>query len=267
MSKIDFIKNKYSISVLILLVCMGADILLHRGMSRVMLPSAFTEKIKPFNLDPVFNPVSITGKSWLKEVNTAERLQNLDPATPGFECDVYFDTTLHQYFVYHDSTKISGQRLDSLLSIYQQRDLKSSIWFDLKNLSNLNCNRAVAEMNRLHSIYDLSGKTIIESPEATCLQQFFNQHYFTSYYIPFFNPYKMEETQLVESLESIAATLKKYPTCAISGYYFQYPVLKKFFPNYPILTWSDRSRTSVVSLAFNRQLQQDSLVKVVLYNK
>jgi hypothetical protein len=105
---------------------------------------------------------------------------------------------------------------------------------------------------------------IIESTAAENLAPFQEKGFFTSYYVPLFNPYLITEDSLVTILNAVSANLEKYPASAVSGYYFQYPVLKKFFPNYPILTWSTHS-FSLVSYAFNMQLKKDKMVKVVLY--
>ena len=267
MSKIDFIKNKYSISVLILLVCMGVDILLHRGMSRVMLPASFTQRITPYLLKPFHREIRITEKAWDKAINSTEAVSRLDTKTPGFECDVYFDTSKHTFYVYHDSLRISHTTMDEILHAYKKQGLTASLWLDMKNLSNVNCAAANKEVDRLRDLFGMSGKMIIESSVPSCLESFYNSGYFTSYYVPFFNPYQEEEHKIISMIDSIAAVLKKYPACALSGYYFQYPALKKFFPNYPVLTWADRSWVSIVSLTFNHQLMNDSMVKVILYNK
>lgn len=267
MSKIDLIKNKYSISFLILLVCMGVDILLHRGMSRVMLPASFTEKLSPFSFKPLHQNVVISEKAWVKAVNSTDAINLLQQKNAGFECDVYFDTSIHRFYVYHDSLKISQTFLEEIFTLYHKRNLTSSIWLDMKNISSANCQPAINEVNRLRDSFDLSGKMIIESSVPGCLQPFYQAGYFTSYYVPFFNPYVEEEPKIISMIDSIASILRSYPFCALSGYYFQYPVLKKFFPNYPILTWADRSKISLVSLTFNHQLMNDSMVKVILYNQ
>ncbi len=266
MSKSKIFTNKYTISALILLLCMAVDIFLHKGMSRVMLPASFTNKIQPYGIQPAKQPLVIYQKKWLKAVNSTSLMLNLDSATAGLELDLYLDTLKNTFFVYHDSSNVSDESLEKLLSIYKQRNLKSSLWFDLKNLSYHNCRQALHVIDRLNDSFSIKGKTILETSDAACLTPLYKDGYYTSFYVPFFNPYELKETDFVNIMDSIANVLRKNSACAVSGYYFQYPALKKFFPNYPILTWSDISYSSIVSYTFNRSLQNDTLVKVILYN-
>ncbi len=246
---------------------MAADILLHKGMSRVMLPSSFTEKILPYKIQPLKRHLIIKEKKWIKAVNSISLISKVDSAVAGLEFDLYLDTLKNKFFVYHDSSGVSIESIDQLLTVYKKRGLKSSLWFDLKNISTLNCKKAIELLDELDDSFSLKEKTIIETSDATCLTPVFHAGYFTSFYVPFFNPYEMKETDFIRTIDSVAALLIKHPACALSGYYFQYPALKKFFPNYPLLTWSDVSYSSVVSLTFNRSLRNDSMVKVILYNR
>lgn len=246
---------------------MAVDVILHKGMSRVMLPSSFTDKIQPYNIQPVHQPLKIDQKKWIKAMNSVSAMQEIDVAAPGIEFDLYLDTNAHTFFVYHDSANISKERLEQLLAVYKQRNLQSSIWFDLKNINTQNCTKAITLIQELNDSFSIMGKTILETSDGNCLTPLYNAGFYTSYYVPFFNPYEMKENDFVHMVDSVADVLKNHPACALSGYYFQYPALKKFFPSYPFLTWSDVSYSSIVSYTFNRTLQNDSMVKVILYNR
>lgn len=267
MQLIDFIKNKYTISLLILIACGATDIILHKGMSRVMIPSSFTDKIVPLYINPLNKKLSKHEKEWAQGINKPEAIKMLDSTVAGFEMDVFIDTTKRALYAYHDSDFNSHPLVMDLLSIYSQKKMKVPVWLDLKNLNQHNKQIALSLINVVRDSFSLKNKMIIESSSASSLNIFSNEDYFTSYYIPYFNPYLIKEPQLVNYIRCIADSLQKYPTAAVSGYYFQYPVLKKFFPNYPILTWSDQYKASVVAYTFNRQLRNDSMVKVILYHK
>ena len=105
---------------------------------------------------------------------------------------------------------------------------------------------------------------IIESSDPQLLQSFCDSNFYTSYYTPFFNPYLITENESIYTIDLISTNLKKYPTSAISGYYFQYPFLKKYFPNYPLLIWADKGNYSLVGNIFNNMLGKDEQLKVVL---
>ncbi len=265
MSGLDLIKNKYSVSAIILLCCLLADIILHKGMSRVILPSGFTDKVAPAKLPICEQSLAVTEKKWVKAVDNIDIVNKLPLNTAGIECDVYFDITKKCFEVYHDSSAPSILNVDSLLAAYNRKELKASIWFDFKNLNADNALLSLHEVIRLKSKYGLHNKIIVESPHPKYLQAFCDSGFFTSYYVPYFNPYQVKEVELIYYLNSIKNNLRQYPTSALSGYYFQYPVLEKFFPNYPILTWADNNTASLVSYLFNRQLEHDTNLKIILY--
>jgi hypothetical protein len=265
MRRFRFIKNKYSLSVLILVCCLLVDIVLHKGMSRVIIPEEFTEKIAPVRLPLCQNPLQQKGKEWVKGINTIGMMNGLPADAAGIETDVYFDEVNNCFYVYHDSSARSELNADTLLSAYHGKKLTATIWFDLKNLNPQNKTASLAEINRLKNKYKLSDRLIIQSSDAASLRSFCDSGFFTSYSVPFFNPYRIKEEKLVRCLRKITNDLSLYPASSVSGYYFQYPVLKKFFPNYPILTWSDNSSVSLVAFLFNRHLLHDDMVKVVLF--
>lgn len=107
----------------------------------------------------------------------------------------------------------------------------------------------------------ISTKKWLLSPRFLSLRTFCDSGFFTSYYIPYFNPYLLSETELVDQIDSISYQMKLYPASALSGYYFQYPVLKKFFPGFPVLTWTYNSNISLVTNMFNLHLKMTTRLK------
>ena len=265
MSVINLIRNKYSISVIILVCCLLVDIVIHKGISRVIIPTGFTDKVKPIELPTCNTSLSIKEKNWLKAIDNIEALGELPANAPGIETDVYFDNKKNCFEVYHDSSATSTLNLDSLLSAYQEKGLHAGVWLDFKNLDANNALLSLRETIRLKNNYGLQGKMIIESSSPQYLRQFCDSGFYTSYYVPYFNPYKLPEAELVHFLDSTQQNIRKYPTSALSGYYFQYPVLKKFFPNYPILTWVDKNSASLVGFFFKKQLEYDNNIRIILY--
>ncbi len=265
MKKNSFILNKYTLSLLILLLCLGVDIILHKGMSRVMLPKSFTINRSPQIIARCDNPLIISHKRWKKAVNTAQKMELVDADAAGLEMDVYFDTVKNVLQTYHDSSELKRPFVEDVLNVYQARRLTASIWLDFKNLTPANEKKSLAYISLLRQRYQLQHKLIIESHVPQSLSAFCDSGFFTSYYTPFFNPYQLTEKEISQAIDTIAVNLKKYPASALSGYYFQYPLLKKFFPNYPILIWAETDRFSFVSTVFNHSIANDPDVKIVLY--
>ncbi|MBC7629794.1 hypothetical protein [Ferruginibacter sp.] len=266
MKKNSFILNKYTLSLLILLLCLAADIILHKGMSRVLIPKSFTDNRSPQYLKLCDNPLIISKKKWIKAVNTVQKMDQIAADAAGLEMDVYFDTVKNLLQVYHDSTETTRPFIEDILNVYATRKLTASIWLDFKNLSIANEKKSGAYISFLRQRYQLQNKVIVESSSPQYLHSFCDSGFFTSYYTPFFNPYLHTEKEIVQAIDTIALNLKMYPASALSGYYFQYPLLKKFFPNYPILIWAENDRYSFVSNIFKRTLDNDQQVKIVLYH-
>lgn len=260
-----FLLNKYTISCIILLLLLAVDVVLHKGMSRVMMPASFTQQRSAKSFAICQQPLISTDKKWVKAVNTEAELLALDSNTAGIEVDVYFDTIANTLFVYHDSSVISTTAIESMLNLWASKKMKGSIWLDFKNLSFNNKRAALEYITSIRERFGLANKLIVESSDPASLDVFCRQGFFTSYYVPFFNPYSLSEQDLQRTIDEIALQLNQYKVSALSGYYFQYPFLKKYFPEFPLLTWTDYSRVSMVSNIFSASLLNDDQVKVVLY--
>ncbi|MBC7934293.1 MAG: hypothetical protein H7Y86_02885 [Rhizobacter sp.] len=254
-------------SVFILLAILATDIILHKGMSRVIIPEKFTSKRLPQQGFPKCDQVlDVEGKHWIKAVNTITQAKALDSSTNGIEMDVYFDTTENTFFVYHDSAHISHVQAAEIFSALAEKKQHIPIWLDFKNLAKENQQPALAHLTLLKNNFHLEKKLLVESSDPSLLQLFCDSGFFTSYYVPFFNPYQEKEDELIQRVDEITALLKKYPVSALSGYYFQMPFLKRFFPAFPVLTWTDDSKVSIINTVFNRRLEKDEQVHIILHN-
>ncbi len=266
MSKYSFLKNKYTLLVIILLLLLAVDVFLHKGMTRLLMPDGFPAAIQPATLQPLKQPLVQAGIQWKKAVNNGEAMTSLPASVAGLEIDVYFDTARKSFQVYHDSAVFSDQSLEGLLEIYQQRNLSGSIWLDFKNLSSVNEKPSLDYLIQLREKFALQQKIIVESTNPQYLQSFNEKAFFTSYYTPYFNPYRITAADVKIYVDSISATLKKSNVAALSGYYFQIPALKKYFPSYPLLSWSDNDRFSLVSFFFHKKLMNEPNLKVLLFH-
>lgn len=236
-------------------------------MVRVMISSSFTSNRTTVDFPHCKQPLTINSKDWAKAIDSVIAIKDIDTKTGGFEVDVYFDSTINSFYVYHDSAGMSTTKIEDILDVYKARNLSASIWFDFKNLSSINYDKALHAFIAIREKYNLENKMIIESTNIKYLPAFCENGFYTSYYTPYFNPYLLKENDLNKIIDSISNNLKIYPVSALSGYYFQYPFLKKYFPGYPILTWAAKSNFSIVSYIFNQSLQKDGHLKIILYTK
>jgi hypothetical protein len=264
MKKFGFITNKYSVSALLLLCLLLTDVILHRGESRVMIPSSFSDKIKPVSLPVSNRPLIQKSKRWINPLRIPDPERKIPTNIAGISLTLHLSDSNNLFEVYQDSAQ-AAVTLDSLLALYYPAIPGISVWLELKNLNGQNLNVVMNEINRVKNKYDLQDKIIVESANTQFLKSFCDSGYFTSYSIPSFDPYNANEKALIRFADSVRNQLAKYPASSVSCFYFQYPVLKKFFPGYPILTRADNTSISIVSYFFKRQLENDDAIKAVLY--
>ncbi len=259
------VQNKYKLMAFIIGLYLLIDVLQHKGQARVLFPVSFPENSIDTLRPAADNSFINTDKHWVKGINTLEQLNSLDKTKPGFEVDLYFDTLRHIFDVHHDANKSTGLNLVDLLAIYAQRKLDAAIWLDIKNLDEKNRDSILSALIQLRKRYGLQNKLIIESPRAELLTAFTDSLFFTSFYVPMFNPYKLNDEQTKASADKLAARLKACRVNALSGYYFQYPFLQHYFPQYPVLTWADKNPLSLVNLFFRKKIEADNGIFIILY--
>ena len=258
-------QNKYKLMACIIGLCLLVDVLQHKGQTRVLFPVDFSEA-KQALLKPQSKSLLINNdKNWKKGVNSKEQINELNADIAGFECDVYFDVGRNSFDVHHDADKNTGFSLDYLLKIYQDRKLQAGIWLDIKNLDQSNSERALQLLIELRNKFRLQNKLLVESGQASLLTAFSDSGFFTSYYTPFLNPYKISNKEMIVMADSIASVISKSRINALSGYYFQTSFLNHYFPHYPVLTWADNDRFSLVNRLFKRKLNSNKTVLIALY--
>ena len=257
-------QNKYKLMAFIIGLYLLVDVLQHKGQTRVLFPKDFSkpnnEVIEPYSESMLINK----DKNWAKAVNTKEQLNELNPDDAGFECDVYFNTAAKSFNVHHDPDKNTGYSLEDLLQLYQQKKLRASIWLDIKNLDDSNATMVMQSLTELRNKYKLQNKILVESGRADLLTKFSDSSFFTSYYIPFFNPYKINKAEMDLWVDSISSVISKSKINALSGYYFQCSFLKYYFSHYPVLTWVDKAPFSLINFLFQKKIAADKSIFIVL---
>jgi len=257
-------RNKYKLMVAFIGLYLVVDVLQHRGMTRVLLPKSFPGKVDS-SYPASSSRLVFSGKEWKQAVNTERLLNGLPSSIPGFECDVYYNDEKNFFDVHHDPGITGAPGLETLLQGYVPSKGNASVWLDFKNLTSENQAQALAELIRLRFKFNLTDRILVESSQAELLTAFSDSGFYTSYYTPLFNPYIIPAKDEADIADSLSAILHRSKVNALSGYYFQYPYLKRHFPHYPVLTWSVQSRFSLVSWLFRKKLEADPSVRVVLY--
>ncbi|MEO6254986.1 MAG: hypothetical protein ABIO79_16880 [Ferruginibacter sp.] len=259
-------QNKYKLMAFIIGLYLLVDVLQHKGQARLLFPKDYPE-VKQQTLLPQSKSMLVNkDKNWKKALNTKAKMNELSPANAGFECDIYFDTASKGSLdVHHDPGKSIGYHLDDLLQLYREKNLQAAIWLDIKNLDDSNAPSVLQSLIELRTKYKLHDKILIESGRAHLLTAFSDSGFYTSYYTPLFNPYQMDDAALMARADSITAFLKNSRVNALSGYYFQYPFLHHYFPNYPVLIWAANDRFSLVNWLFKTKITRSKAIFIALY--
>lgn len=240
------------------------DVIMHKGMVRVMIPETFlsippsAQKVSPEI--PLIN----NNKEWAKAVNTVEKMKKIPLNTSGIEMDIYFDSPANTFSVHHNIQDTSYCQFEDLLKLYQKMQLTASIWMDFKNLSPQNQQEALNTLIALREKYHLKNKILVESSFPELLTPFVDQDFYTSYYTPDFNPYLISKDSLKKIAGQIHHNLTKSKVQALSGYYFQFRFLHERFPNYPILIWGSNDRFSLINLIYTNFIKHKKEVFIKL---
>ena len=258
-------RNKYKLIAAVIGAYLLIDLVLHKGLLRVLIPKTFpVYKMQASHL-PNNNRLINTNAAWTKAINTIALMNKVNKESSGLECDVYFDQNKNGFDVHHDEDRSIGLNLDDLLQVYHERSLQASVWLDFKNLDTVNETSSLAELIRLRKKYGLTNKILVESSKANLLKDFGDSGFFTAYYTPVFNPYLISDDTIGRWVDSLSAVINNSSVNALSGYYFQYPFLHRYFPNYPILIWSPNDKFSLVNWWYKREIAATRAVFITLY--
>jgi hypothetical protein len=260
------VRNKYKLIGAIIIVLIGIDSYMHKGLVRVFFPKKYPQHAEVSITPDKRNHLINTNKNWIKAVNSVERMDSkVDKTTSGIEFDIYFDTTRNIFDVHHDIDNSTGLNFETLLDEYQKNGLQASIWMDFKNLDNSTVQPALKKIIQLREHYHLVNKILVESNRADLLQYFGDSGFYTSYYAPMFNPYLMNDSAIKQWADSISVALKNSSVNALSGYYFQYTFLHHYFPQHDILIWSPNDRFSLINWLYKKKINAADEIFISLY--
>ncbi len=74
----DNYKNKFFLGALIIIIILGSDILLHKGMVRTLIPYTFIKNQAPADFLRCDQPLVSHSKDWAKAIDSVIAIENLD---------------------------------------------------------------------------------------------------------------------------------------------------------------------------------------------
>lgn len=204
---------------------------------------------------------------WLHRANEIAKAQYFQCKYEGLEIDVHFDDSLKTFIIKHDFGNNAKDDRNPGYPIEMWCDSLSRIseinlWFDFKNLSQSNKIDALKCLQNLRKKYSMNGKIYVESNAHECLSIFQDSGFNTSYYIPY---YELPIDSVSENrvISEIANAVEHSNLVTISGYDYQYPLMKTNFPTLRKLLWVDNDDMKRQEAALHI-LETDSLVDVLL---
>lgn len=226
-----------------------------------MLPN-----LKASDLKPQYTNFRFPDKTWLHRVNSSERALLMSKKYEGLELDVTFDSLKNSFDVGHPPTPSIGLTLDDYF--YKIPSIKNhAFWLDFKNLREDNKLNALKNILFIANKYGIKNRLIIESQNASSLNVFTNEGFYTSYYIPVFKLENISSLEIQKYYVEMLDVLKNSKVCAVSAASSQLPFLEKYFPEYDKLIWHLDDRRGLSFYVACIWLRQKSKVKVVLVNE
>ncbi len=173
-------------------------------------------------------------KIWAHRVNSLEKLEEVKPKFRGIELDIVWEEK--HFDVNHPPAKsIDLSLADYFKNIQKQEEL--GIWLDLKNLDINNFQLSYSHLDSLARMHDLKKDLIIvESPKPHLLNDFLENGYNTSYYLPGgLNSLKgiKRENMVNEINNGISGNRNLMISSSLGDYKF----MKEYFPIQPKLLW------------------------------
>jgi hypothetical protein len=199
---------------------------------------------------------------WVHRVNSIERAVLMAKTYRGMEIDVVYDSTGDFFDVNHPPARSRGISLDAVLSSVP--DVAAHyFWIDFKNLTDFNEQPACRRLTAIAWKHGIVHHMVVESNNPRALSCFTSSGFYTSYYLPIVDLWKLNPQQLVDYYEEVASDLKAATVNAISSDYKSLPFMQKYFPGADILVWylKDRSLRYYAALAYLRSRDQ---VKIIL---
>lgn len=218
----------------------------------------------------IFNPYKLEyagyqSKVWAHRVNSLEKLNYTQKFYDGIELDLVFDSITQTFDVNHPPDPSIKLDLDTYFSNIKNKEIK--LWLDFKNLSEHNAEKSSEILDQLTKKHSLKSENIlVESPEISCLQDFKNKGFKTSFYLPQLVGLA-DESKFVPTIDSIKQLLVKYPTSGISCNANAYEVINEYFKEEKKYLWhiyKPYSRHQVKNYQDFRKYVSDPTVEAVL---
>lgn len=203
-------------------------------------------------------------KIWLHRCNSVEKLVEKHDKYPNIEVDIVFREN-GKFDVTHDLDKSYGLDLRAYCLFMQK--LGGRMWLDIKNMTEENSRVMLDALEQLLDLYHISKENlIIESSSWKPLALFTRNGYYTSFYVPFDKPSRLDDEQIQDCIEDLQEIVDSKAVKALSFPYWWYSDIKENLHRpVDLLTWAHRSTQLQLLLSpRGRKMLNDDQLKVIL---
>ncbi len=203
-------------------------------------------------------------KIWLHRCNSIEKLNEKAGMYPNVEVDVVYrgggvlDVT-------HDLDTTFNLDVEEFFRHYASNE--GRMWLDVKNLHAGNRDSILAELVSLTQEHGVAReRLIVESQEWRHLEPFTRAGFYTSWYVPFDKPQRLDDDQEEECIEAIEDVAGSGCVKAVSFPYWWYDEISDDMDApVDLLTWKHRSSQFLFLLSGEgKRMLADPRLKVVL---
>ena len=187
-------------------------------------------------------------KIWLHRCNSMEKFRQDSVFGVTYDIDTSFNLSIEPYFGY-----------------IQQNGGK--LWLDIKNLDLQNVSAMLTHLADLTSRYDIDKeRLIIESRNWQALQRFTEEGYYTSLYIGWENPSRLESEEIDSYMDKLRKAVDHKIVHALSFPGWWYSTIKENLNrSIDLLTWKHRTtQWQLLLTPKGHKMLDDPELKVIL---
>lgn len=184
----------------------------------------------------------------------------------GLEVDIVFSTEKDNLFigrVEEDANK--NESFDDWLAMLEN-PAKLKYWIDFKNLSAVNCEKALASLDKLASKYGIKNNMMVESQDVEALKYAKISGFYVILWVDNLHYWRGPHTKndSISICKIIRNKINKLHPDAISSEFTAYPMLCDSFPEENIHFWDTPKDFTEENIQHTQMMCREKSVKVVL---
>ena len=204
-------------------------------------------------------------KVWKHGVYSKYDAAKYEDIFDGLEVDIVYSTEKDGLFIgreEYDANK--NESFDEWLAMLKRPE-KIKYWIDFKNLSNKNCDKAVASLENLATKYGIKDNIMIESQDMKALQHAKKQGFHVILWVDNIHYWSHRtHDDSISVCKSIRKKINRLHPDAISCEFTAYPMLCDSFPEQNIHFWDTPKDFTEENIKHTQMLCREKSVKVVL---